>query len=422
MQNWKSEAFNNSSCPARKLKIMVCPHELSLSGSPINAVDLAAAIQRRGHVVEVYAPPGPLLKKIQSYSLPFVPAPALALATRPLTLDAFIAFAREVRRFQPDIVHTYESPPSILSAAVSAIIPHRNVITVMSMAVPDYIPEYKSLILGTQDLISRESWRRGRILLMEPPVDCELDSPADPSAARTSLGLSQEEFVVAVVGRLSSEHQKARGVTNAIQELVNSRLQRPLTLIIAGSGDEEERVVCAAERARTNSMLTVRIEGNVHDPRPIYDAADVVFGMGSSALRAMAHAKPLIVQGLDGFWELLTPESAEKFLAQGYFGQGSSGGPSLVELIMGLAENPLLRRQLGKFGRKLVLERYSMLHAVDMLESLYFQEATLPLTRVSSIRSAWVSLARYAKYRIAVTYPWIRSAYRSFREKSSCLE
>lgn len=410
-----SHATSDRVPATRRLRIMVCPHELIIGGSQINAIDLAALMRRRGHDVEVYAPPGPLLTKIESYGLPFVPAPARK--PRELSLHASIAFARELRRFRPDIVHTYESPPTIVSATVSAVFPHRNVATVLSMTVPDYLPEDTPLLVGTAELVSRESWRRRKVYLMEPPVDAEFDAPGDPAAARSSLAVSSDQFVVAVVGRLSTEHHKAHGVISAIQELGNLDLTIPITLLVAGSGDKEAEVRLAAERARSNLMLTVRLEGNVIDPRSVYDAADVVFGMGSSALRAMSHAKPLIVQGGDGFWELLEPDSVDRFLSQGYFGQGPSGGPSFAEVLLGLAADPERRAQLGNFGRTLVLDRYTIQRAVESLESVYAEECERPFNWGSRARSVSLSLARYVRFRIAVTLPWIRRAYRSLLRK-----
>ena len=71
---------------------------------------------------------------------------------------------------------------------------------------------------------------------------------------------------------------------------------------------------------RGEDRRVVVLTGQLADPRPAYSAADVILGMGSSALRGMAFGKPLVVQGERGFWELLTPDSASVFLRDGWYG------------------------------------------------------------------------------------------------------
>ncbi|MEZ5062954.1 MAG: hypothetical protein R2700_15855 [Solirubrobacterales bacterium] len=93
------------------------------------------------------------------------------------------------------------------------------------------------------------------------------------------------------------------------------------------------------------------------DPRPAHAAADVCIGMGGSALRAMAFAKPLIVQGEAGFWELLDASSEERFLRNGWYGVGPGGegaAERLISQLRPLADDPALRAELGRRGRDLV--------------------------------------------------------------------
>lgn len=401
----------DASTEAPRLRILVCPHDLITGGSQLNAIDLAARIRDRGHVVEIYAPPGPLVRRIASFGLTYRPAPAMT--ARSLRWRSLRALAREIRRFEPDIVHAYEFPPAIASAAVSATAPHRSVVTILSMGVPDFIPRDVPLIVGTADLRDSQSGRRGTVRLMEPPIDADADSPRDADAARAELGIAADRFVVAVVGRLSSEHEKALGIVNAIEALESSELPRPVTLIVAGAGDRSADVLRAAAAVR-NPQLTVRIEGDVADPRPIYAAAHVVFGMGASALRAMSHARPLIVQGADGFWETLSPRSVDRFLVQGFFGHGPSGAPAFQTQMTELMADDGRRDELGQFGRELVLRRFAIDRAVSDLEALYLEEAT---GRGVYRQAAPVvgALARYARFRASIVFPAAQRISRRIR-------
>jgi glycosyltransferase involved in cell wall biosynthesis len=398
----------------RRLRIMTCPHELIRGGSQIIAIQLAAELRDRGHEVEIYAFPGPLTEYIESFGLPYRPAPpSRGRSMRPYALAAFV---REIRRFRPDIVHTYEALGSVASSRASFLAPHRNVTTVSSMDVPDFIPEDGPLLVGTARLAAGQAGRRGGVELMEPVVDADFDAPGDAEAARDGLGIGSDQLVVSIVGRLSEEHHKARGVVSAIEDLAGRDLPRTVTVIVAGSGDREDSVRAAAEVARArNPRLTIRLEGDVPDPRTIYDAAHITVGMGSSGIRAMAHAKPLIVQGRDGFCQLLEEHTADELASECVFGYGETGGPSVGELILDLAERPERRDELAALGREVVLRRFSHRHAADLLERVYAEELARSRPRRSRIVPLLRSTARYLRFRIALAAPWLTSASRRER-------
>jgi len=393
------------------LRVMVCPHELVMGGSQLNAIDLAAALRRRGHEVEIFAPEGPILPIVRARGVPYVAAPA----RRPgFDRRGARALEQELRRFRPDIVHTFESHPTVASVLASRRQPHRLVVTVMSMSVPDYLPDDVPLTVGTGALAAGESGRAGRVEVLEPPIDAAADAPGDRAVARDALGVPADTVVVAVVGRLSAEHEKARGIAHAIRELTAAKLPGPMLLLVAGAGDEEELVrEAAAEANASGGNLGVRLLGSVDDPRPVYDAADLVFGMGGSALRAMAHARPVIVQGREGFWKLAAPDTIEEFFEHGFFGVGASGGPGVAQLICALAADGAQRTRLGAFGRSLVLERFDLPVAAERIERIYFDELLIARTASQRAAARRRSVLRFAKFRVAVTMPWLQRAVRA---------
>lgn len=399
---------------ARPLRVLVCPHELVTGGSQLTAIAFAERLRDRGHEVEVYAPPGPLVETLRRHGLAYRAAPASGAAGP----RAVLSMTREIGRFAPDIVHTFESAPTVSSAAASLLRPHRTVATMLSMEVPDYMPEHLPLLVGTTALAAQARTRRDDVHLMEPPIDLERDAPGDAATARAELGVPADAFVVSVVGRLSAEHHKARGIVEAIDAMAADPELAPTVLLVAGDGDEAGRVRDAATRAGAASdRLDIRLLGNVADPRAVYDAADVVFGMGASALRAMAHRKPLIVQGRDGFWKLLTPESAPVFFAQGFFGEGATE-ESFLGILAELRDADR-RAQLAGFGATLVEDRYALSTAVRRLEGIYADEIDRPRRRLRSARSVAASLLRFLRYRVALAAPGLQRGFRRLTGRAS---
>jgi hypothetical protein len=177
---------------------------------------------------------------------------------------------------------------------------------------------------------------------------------------------------------------------------------------VAGDGDAAELVRAAADRARGCASLEVVLLGDVPDPRDVYDAADVAFGMGSSALRALAHGKPVVVQGRDGFWMPFRPETADLFLAQGFFGVGDTGQGIAQEI--DALRDPARRAPLAEFGRAFVVGRFALDRAVHVLEDLYRDQLEHP--QPPRRRSVAHVVVRFLRYRVALAAPWAPRVYR----------
>ena len=97
----------------------------------------------------------------------------------------------------------------------------------------------------------------------------------------------------------------------------------PIRLVLVGDGPAraalEKRAACINDRHRRKVIF---LHGAESDPRKCYTAADIVLGMGSSALRAMSMQRPVIVQGEEAFSLTFEPATYDKFLSQGFYGIG----------------------------------------------------------------------------------------------------
>jgi glycosyltransferase involved in cell wall biosynthesis len=391
------------------MRILVYPASMDLGGSQLNAIELAARAQQQGHHVVVFGPDGPLRSVLEESGLAFIQAPRPRWRPSPAVMKALGAVVREQRI---DIVHGYEWPP-ILECCYGPFL--RNGVaavgTVMSMGVAPFIPPYLPLIVGTAQIADAERPARPDIEVLEPPVDTDLNRPSkDNSAARAELGAGPQDFLVTIVSRLANE-LKREGIVSAIRAVALLAPELPIRLAICGDGPSRAEIEAEARAANERTgRIVVTLLGEVFDPRPVYAAADVSIGMGSSALRAMAFGTPLIVQGERGFFRLLTPDSLPMFLQQGWYGIGDSadGVPALVPILRGLHNDPVQRGMLGGFARDTVVERFSLSRAADLQEDIYTR-ALAGLPRRRSIATAIPGPAarairyefrrRYARYR-----------------------
>ncbi len=340
------------------MRILVYPHDLNMGGSQTNAIELAAAVSRLGHECIVFGRRGSLCERIEELGLEFVESPEpgrrpslrIARALRQLVID------REI-----DIVHGYEWPPGMEAAMATEMLPDvAAVCTVMSMAVAPFLPRWLPLVVGTQQISAQEQASgRTAVHLIEPPVDLDHNRPAavdDVDRFRTEWRLDDRPVVV-VVSRLVPE-LKSEGILTAIEVAADLADTAPFQLVVVGDGKARPAVEEAARR--TNEAVgrqTVVLTGELSDPRTAYSAADVVLGMGGSALRALAFGKPLVVQGEHGYFRALAPESVDEFRWQGWYGIGvgvETGPARLRRELLPLLDSASRRADLGRFGRQVV--------------------------------------------------------------------
>jgi glycosyltransferase involved in cell wall biosynthesis len=391
------------------MRIVVYPHAMGIGGSQLNAIQLAGAVRDRGHEVIVVAEPGPLVDTVRELGLEIVPIPEHRRRPSPVVAARL---TRLVADRDVDVVHGYEWPPAVeafygprlrLGTPVLA--------TILSSSVVPFFPRPVPLLVGTEQL--RSTARAAgypRVNLMEPPVDTDHDRPGacGPGAVarfRARYAPDPDLPLVVMVCRLvpALKRESLLAACDAIGELASAGT--PARLVIVGDGPVRAELAARADAAnRRAGRELVVLAGELADPRPAYDAADVVAGMGGSALRALAFGKPLVVVGERGFSELLTERTAPTFLADGWYGLGpgslGAGVTGLRRQLSRLLSDPLLRAELGTFGRDLVLHRFSLRGAARTQEREYRQVIAEATTRRGLLGPATRSAAGILDYKV----------------------
>lgn len=346
------------------MKILVFAHRLELGGTQINAIELAAALRDlHGHQVVLFATPGPMVKLVDEKGLRLLPAPDARLHPSPGRMHALRATVRQER---PDLIHVWDWW-QCLEAYYAVHLPMRvpMVVTDMMMDLTRVLPKRLPTTFGTPELLdkARVAGRRRSELLL-PPVDVHFNAPnaVDSGPFREQHGVKDGDITVVTVSRLA-DFMKSESLFRTVDAVRTLGRDLPLRFIIVGDGaarTELERLAAKvnAELGRTAVVLT----GPLLDPRPAYAAADIVVGMGGSALRGMAFAKPVIIVGEKGFSAPLTPDTADSFYYKGMYGrgEGTSDNARLIADLRGLAKHPDKRRAMGEFSRQFVVRHFSL--------------------------------------------------------------
>lgn len=397
------------------MRILICPHQMGMGGSQLHAVELASAMKRRGHDVVVYSPPGVLTDLVRDAGLTWVPAPppdspGLVWSRR---------LANVVRLWDIELLHVYEWRPCLQAAFGSG----RRVpmlMSVMSMEIPSFLPTHLPLVVGTPALQQRMRAQGRTAYLLEPPVDMEHFRTVDVSAARARWGIPPDELVVAVVSMLTTDLEKLQGVLEAIRVVDRLADRLPISLLVAGDGEGRDTVRTRAAAVNAKHRRTVvRQVGFQLDSAPVYAAADIVLGMGSSAIKGMAHSKPLVVHGEAGFWQLMDESTVYGFLHDGWYGHGGAGARDLTDALTRLAESRVLRQHLGTLGHEVVVERYDFRSAAAHLAAIYEDTVHQRCSRSTMVRSLARSAVTGARFYVNNRFGSVVSREQWAREGAS---
>ena len=355
------------------MRILTYPHDLGIGGSQLNAIEIASALRSAGHESIVFGRPGPLVDRIRELGLEFIESPTPRRRPSPAVVSAL---ADLVARRSVDILHGYEWPPILEVLAAARLRGSRAVPvgTVMSMSVAPFIPKTLELIVGTHQIAQVERGKgRTWVSAIDPPVDLSYNDAAAVAGVaefRAAYGVSADKLTIVCVTRLA-EQLKLEGILTAIEVVRHLANGIPVQLVIVGDGPARDVVARAAAVANARNRSVI-LTGEMTDPRPAYAAADVALGMGGSALRAMAFEKPLVVQGENGFWRLLTPETVDHFRWAGWYGYGrsaASGATVLHEILSDILVDAALRQRLGEYSLEVVRQG----HALDRAASLHME-------------------------------------------------
>lgn len=385
------------------MRILISLFRLSMGGTHINAIEIGSLIKQRGHDVIVYSPDGPLRERVAELGLEYVPA-GTPLPGRPTVAGARRLNAL-VRERQIDLIHAYEWLPTFEAACGPHLRMGTPVLsTIYSVEVPPFVPRDLPMIVGyTQELGIERRRGRSRVYTVVCPVDTEANAPVeDTSPARKRFGLHDDDLAAVVVSRLVPD-LKREGLLSAIAAvgLVNPALN--LRLLVVGDGPCREELQDAANA--TNALVgreAVTLTGQLLDPRDAYAAADIVLGMGTSAQKGMAFAKPVVIQGERGYWETLTAESLPKYLHHNFYGlgDGSDGAPRLAAIIGELARDRGRWPELGEFGRKTALAVFSNESAADRVLEICEDVVACPGDPGRSAAEALRASSRFAGIRV----------------------
>ncbi|MER5354018.1 glycosyltransferase family 4 protein [Kitasatospora sp. NPDC002551] len=377
----------------RPVRVLVHLNNLALGGAQLNAVDIARTLRDRGHDPVLFAQgvagPAPLVDVAAGHGLDVV------VAGGPDTPRAEVRrrLGRLAAEHGSQLLHAWE----VRAARNAYFGPGRFgrlpvVTTFYGIRMLRGLPRHQPLVLGLGALMGDgRAFGHRDVSLIEPPVNTATDAPGlvDGAAFRREHGIADDELLLVIVTRLVPALEKDAGAeltVDAVRRMDDPRVR----LVIVGAGPSLEPL--RARAAAANAELgrpAVLVPGQLADPRPAYQAADIVLGMGGSALRGLAFGKPVVVHGAAGYTAvhepgpLVEPHASRCMYG---FGDGSRAPEALAGRLRGLLDDPARRAELGAWGREWVVGRFSLESVTGAFEELYARVLDRPARAVGWLK------------------------------------
>jgi len=230
----------------------------------------------------------------------------------------------------------------------------------------DHAERIVTVSYAMRDHLVRLGYEERKIRVVHNGIDAERYSPTRVSPEETrrvkeSLGISDDEFMILFIGRLSW----VKGADTLIQSMPEILSRVPnVKLVIVGVGDQQELLKHEVSRLGIKDRVILKYEFLPEDEKiKFYAASDVcVFPskyepFGIVCTEAMSMGKPVVVgaRGVSGFREQVVPSGSY----QCGFHINPYDPSDIAKFVSILLEDEELRRKCGENARKRVLELFT---------------------------------------------------------------
>ena len=300
---------------------------------------------------------------------------------KPLKLDPFALWklTRLMRRFKPDVVHTwmftanaYGRVAARWAGAPVVIASERNVDRWKSglhRLIDRRLAGRTACVLANSQGVAAFYRRQGieadKVRVIYNGIATTECREGDSTAVRRELGLPETARVVGFIGRLAPQ-KRVKDLIWAADLL--KVIRDDVYLLVVGDGPQRERLV---QFARDVEILDrVRFLGHRPDVPRLLQAIDVLWlasdfeGMPNVVLEAMAAEVPVVATDIPGTNELVV-DGETGFLVP--VGDRAAFARQTRKLI----EDPRLARRMGAAGRERVVEGFSVDRMIREHAQLY---------------------------------------------------
>lgn len=356
------------------MNILLALMSLDIGGAETHVVTLAKALKQKGHTVVVVSAGGIYEKELTDVGVVHVYAP-LAHKSPQAILKSVAAMNTAIKKHKIEVVHAHGRIPSLISGIVSKALGCHFMTTVHAM---HKLNSYKWLTLfGRKTICVSEDIQRHIVNHYDVK---ETQTLVIPNCIDTVKFSSKEKdasevFTIGYISRMQGElAERATEVSEMLTTYAYDK-NKTIRLMIVGDGEEFNDVATAINQLskriadiNTEKKIEIQLLGKRTDIPALINQMDVVVCVSRVAMEAMSCAKPVILLGGEGYEGLLNQDNYRHARGSNFTGRTSQlnfDEVSFISEIDKLSSNDALRKQLGTWGRKQIIEEFSIEQIVD---------------------------------------------------------
>ena len=373
-----------------KHRILITTMSLDIGGAETHVLELAKELKRRSCEVFVASNGGVYVSQLESAGIRHYIVPIHKRNIFKM-IESYFMLKNIIISQNIEIVHSHARIPGFICGFLYKKLDFAFVSTTHGVYYTGmglkYLTDWGQKTIAVSEdikeyLMDEYSIREKDIFLTINGIDTNAFSPdIDGSDIINEFELEGSR-VIAHVSRLDSKSSTvARLLIESAYRLKEDF--KDIKILIAGSGTEFELIKCIADEANRKLGSKVIIMTGVRtDVARILSVCEAAIGVSRSVLEAMAEAKPVILAGNEdynqGFMGLFTPPMLKEAIKENFCCRASSRVTSALiyeEIKKVLNMTPDEKKYLGDFGRKVILEYYSVKNMTD--DTLKAYEAAL---------------------------------------------
>jgi glycosyltransferase involved in cell wall biosynthesis len=357
------------------LRILHTESSIGFGGQEIRILIEAKELRKKGYNVEIACQPNSWIEKfakelhIQIYNIGM---------RNKYDIVAIINFIRLMKRIRPDIVNTHSLIDSYLASIAARILGNIKIIRTRHLTIPTnskliYRLPHKIITAGEairKDIINRNKIHPEKVICIPTGVDIERFNPGlyDGKKIRREFDISQDEYLVGMLAFI----RKMKGYPVFIEAASKVLRSIPNVKFLIVGGDVENK-----ESELKNHIKKLGIESSFIFTGFRRDIPEILSAIDVSVLsslekecipQAISHSlameKPVVATDIGNISDLVKNGITGILVPPGNIDALATG-------ILTLLSAPEMRKRMGKAGRQLIEEKFTLNQMIDKTEKVY---------------------------------------------------